>query len=281
MTTAQALPIPTVSLIEGRPATTSIAISKHFSKDHGKVIRDIRNLIAGCPNDFTEANFGLSKFIDPTGRSLPMYTVHFDGFILLVMGYTGKKALGMKLAYIAAFNAMREQLEAQSLQKMQQLPASDAPLTPDQQCTLKAMVRALVEKGGHYAAIWSRFNNHFRLGSYKQLPQARMSEAVDYLMRFEVASKALPASTPSASESPAELAELPDTRRLFKDIQAAADRLSPCGNWTHLAVRLELGNISTTQAAHAVGLHVNAAWHALGLARSSLLAALAVSKIGR
>lgn len=163
----------------------------------------------------------------------------------------------------------------------EQVIPSDAPLTPDQQCTLKAMVKTLVEKGGHFAAIWSRFNNHFRLGSYKQLPQARMSEAVDYLMRLEVAPKALPASAPSASESPAELAELPDTRRLFKDIQAAADRLAPCGNWTHLAVRLELGNISTTQAAHAVDLHVNAAWYALGLARTSLLAALAASKIGR
>lgn len=173
--------------------------------------------------------------------------------------------------------------ERQSLQKMQQLPASGS-ITPDQQCTLKAMVKTLVEKGGHYAAIWSRFNNHFRIARYCQLPQSRMSEAVDYLMRFEVAPKALPASTPSAppaSEFPAELAELPATRRLFRDIQAAADRLAPCGNWVHLAVRLELGNISTTQAAHAVDLHVNAAWYALGLARSSLLAALAVSKIGR
>lgn len=71
-------------------------------------------------------------------------------------------------------------------------PAPDSPLTPDQQCTLQAMVKALVERGGIYAAIWSRFNNHFRLGSYKQLPQSRMSEAVDYLMRFEVAPKALP-----------------------------------------------------------------------------------------
>ena len=70
-------------------------------------------------------------------------------------------------------------------------PSSDY-ITPDQQCTLQAMVKALVERGGHYAAIWSRFNNHFRLGSYKQLPQSRMSEAVDYLMRLDVAPKALP-----------------------------------------------------------------------------------------
>lgn len=92
--------------------------------------------------------------------------------------------------------------ERQSLQKMQQLPASDSPITPGQQCTLQAMVRALVEKGGIYAAIWSRFNNHFRLGSYKQLPQSRMSEAVDYLMRFEVASKALPAPSVAAVPNP-------------------------------------------------------------------------------
>ena len=81
-------------------------------------------------------------------------------------------------------------------------PTCSEFISPDQQCTLQAMVRALVEKGGIYAAIWSRFNNHFRLGSYKQLPQSRMSEAVDYLMRFEVASKALPAPSVAAVPNP-------------------------------------------------------------------------------
>lgn len=40
---------------------------------------------------------------------------------------------------------------------------------------------------GLYPQIWSRFNNHFRLGSYKQLPQYRMSEAVAYLTSMEIA----------------------------------------------------------------------------------------------
>lgn len=62
------------------------------------------------------------------------------------------------------------------------------------------MVRALVEKGGIYANIWSRFNNHFRLGSYKQLPQSRLSEAVDYLMRLEVTPRALPGSPLPANQ---------------------------------------------------------------------------------
>lgn len=72
------------------------------------------------------------------------------------------------------------------------LPPTTTPITPDQQCTLQGMVKALVEKGGIYANIWSRFNNHFRLGSYKQLPQSRMSEAVAYLMQLDVSPKALP-----------------------------------------------------------------------------------------
>ena len=69
-----------------------------------------------------------------------------------------------------------------------------AAITPDQQCTLQAIVRARVEgipaerrSKGLYPQIWSRFNNHFRLGSYKQLPQCRMSEAVAYLTRMEIA----------------------------------------------------------------------------------------------
>lgn len=38
------IPSPSVSLIEGRPATTSVAIAEHFGKPHDKVLRDIRNL---------------------------------------------------------------------------------------------------------------------------------------------------------------------------------------------------------------------------------------------
>lgn len=57
-----------------------------------------------------------------------MYTVFFDGFILLVMGYTGKKALGMKLAYIDAFNAMREESEGRQASPLPNLlPFPSAP----------------------------------------------------------------------------------------------------------------------------------------------------------
>lgn len=169
-------------------------------------MRSIKDLMDNCPKEFTAPNFGVSEYTDETGRTLPMFTVYFDGFILLVMGYTGKKALGMKLAYIAAFNAMREQLENQSLQKMQQLPASDSPITPDQQCTLQALVKARVESipkaerpKGLYPQIWSRFNNHFRIARYCQLPQSRLSEAIAYLAQMDLA-PALPGARLPANQ---------------------------------------------------------------------------------
>lgn len=85
-----------------------------------------------------------------------------------------------------------ERAKAEPVGKTDNMP--DGFITPDQQCTLQAMVRALVEKGGIYANIWSRFNNHFRIARYAQLPQSRLSEAIDYRMRFEVAPRTLPGS---------------------------------------------------------------------------------------
>ena len=73
------------------------------------------------------------------------------------------------------------------------LPPTDAPITPADQSILQSIVKAKIEaipadkRGkGLYPQLWSRFNNHFRLGSYKQLPQCRMADAVTYLMGLEL-----------------------------------------------------------------------------------------------
>ena len=102
-----------LSVVEGRPAATSLKIAECFDKEHKNVLADIRNLLADCPDEFGRLNFQPSSYTNEQGKTQPMYIVYFDGFMLLVMGYTGKKALQMKLAYIEAFNAMRAKLEAQ------------------------------------------------------------------------------------------------------------------------------------------------------------------------
>lgn len=101
----------------GTPMTTSYLIAETFGKEHNKVCRDIEKL--ECSEDFQSANFGVSFKI----RELPngghkqdrYYNITRDGFTFLAMGYTGKKASEFKEKYIAAFNAMEQQLKQGTL----------------------------------------------------------------------------------------------------------------------------------------------------------------------
>lgn len=93
---------------EGKPITTSLKVAQYFGKQHSKILRAVRML--ECSSEFTEANFGLSDYMDSTGRKLPMYTMTKNGFIFLVMGFTGEKAALIKETYINAFDWMAKQL---------------------------------------------------------------------------------------------------------------------------------------------------------------------------
>ena len=54
-----------------------------------------------------------------------MYIIKKDGFMLLVMGYTGKKALALKLAYIEAFNRMEAELARRNRPALPDAPRFD------------------------------------------------------------------------------------------------------------------------------------------------------------
>ena len=54
---------------------------------------------------------------EQNGQTYPMYLMNRDGFTLLAMGFTGKKALQFKLAYIDAFNTMEAELNRINLNK--------------------------------------------------------------------------------------------------------------------------------------------------------------------
>lgn len=87
---------------EGEATTTSVAVAQVFEKLHKDVLKDIRNLLK---NQQVEARriFAPGQYKDANGQMRPMYTMTRDGFDLLVMGFTGEKALAYKLAYIDCF----------------------------------------------------------------------------------------------------------------------------------------------------------------------------------
>lgn len=104
-----------VSVNNNRVVTTSLRIAEYFSKAHKDVLKSISNL--ETTKDFQERNFSLSFYTRelPNGGSKkePMYYITRDGFTLLAMGFTGKKAMQFKIAYINAFNEMEEMLQKQ------------------------------------------------------------------------------------------------------------------------------------------------------------------------
>ncbi|EIB2984127.1 Rha family transcriptional regulator [Escherichia coli] len=108
MATIHTLSHPDVTIENGRAVTTSIAIAEFFGKRHERVLDKIRNL--DCSAKFTEHNFVSSEYTDSTGRKLPMYQITKNGFVFLVMGFTGKKAAAFKEAYIAEFDRMEKEL---------------------------------------------------------------------------------------------------------------------------------------------------------------------------
>lgn len=89
---------------------TSLDVAETFGKEHRHVLRDIREL--ECSDDFRLSNFGQTSYLDSQNKSQPMYYITRDGFTLLVMGYTGEKAMRFKEAYIRQFNAMEKALNS-------------------------------------------------------------------------------------------------------------------------------------------------------------------------
>lgn len=103
---------PSIFIHDGLIVTTSLSVAKFFNKQHKNVIQRIESL--NCSDDFTSANFSalVQKVNSPNGatRNSKYYEMTKDGFIFLVMGFTGKKAALLKEAYINAFNQMAQQL---------------------------------------------------------------------------------------------------------------------------------------------------------------------------
>ena len=109
-------------VIQNRQAvTTSLQVAKSFEKEHRNVLRDIEGLLK---NEQTQNYFHKGTYEHPQNKQeYPMYYMNRDGFTLLAMGFTGKKALDFKLKYIEAFNKM-EQMLLEQQQSNYHLPST-------------------------------------------------------------------------------------------------------------------------------------------------------------
>lgn len=99
-----------VHLEHDEAVCSSLEVAEKFGKRHDKLIAEIRRMYSDLIGRGYPQNGGAKFFFEATyenrGKQYPMYLMNRDGFSLLVMGFTGKKALDWKLKYINAFNQM-------------------------------------------------------------------------------------------------------------------------------------------------------------------------------
>ena len=86
--------------------TTSLKISKYFGKVHKDVVKIINNF---DDDEFKGGNFTPLK-LEYRGQKFNAFKVTQDGFLLLAMGFTGKKAEKWKKNFIVAFREMEKSL---------------------------------------------------------------------------------------------------------------------------------------------------------------------------
>lgn len=103
-----------VIMKDQQAVTTSLQVAEVFGKEHKNVLRDISNLNLDRLN--FEQMFMESTEPDLYGRDRRIYYMNRDGFTLLAMGFTGKKALDFKIKYIEAFNNMEEAIKEERIQ---------------------------------------------------------------------------------------------------------------------------------------------------------------------
>lgn len=97
-----------LTVTNGQPTTTSLAIAERFGKRHDNVLQSIERL--DCSKEFSALNFQGCAYKGDNGKLIPMYAITKDGFMFLAMGFTGKEAAAWKERFIAAFNAMERKL---------------------------------------------------------------------------------------------------------------------------------------------------------------------------
>ncbi|XRJ96633.1 Rha family transcriptional regulator [Latilactobacillus sakei] len=104
--------------------TSSLQVAEVFEKRHDHILRDIDSIKEDVPNFGEMFLEGVEP--DSYGRDRKVIYMNRDGFTLLAMGFTGKKALNFKLKYIEAFNQMESEVKNQN----------KLPLTPQEKLAL-------------------------------------------------------------------------------------------------------------------------------------------------
>ena len=132
-----------VSINNNQVVVSSRQVADNFGKDHKHVLEGVRTILA-AENSATK--FFRQSTFENRGKQYPEYLMNRDGFSLLVMGFTGEKALEQKVKYINAFNAMEQELRNKELEKPKQANERDKAMLLNAQSRQATLFMKLSER---------------------------------------------------------------------------------------------------------------------------------------
>lgn len=100
-----------VKLENGKLIVSSRDVADNFEKRHDHVLRDLDDIKSGVTQNWGDLFHETTYIHEQNKQEYREVLLTRDGFTLLAMGFTGKKALVWKLKYIEAFNKMEQTLK--------------------------------------------------------------------------------------------------------------------------------------------------------------------------
>lgn len=205
--------------IDGELVVTSRQVAEDFGKQHQHVTQAIENLIS--ENSLLKSMMMESEYTTERGRMYKEYLLTRDGFSLLVMGFTGSRALEWKLKYIEAFNKMeqaiknpyghlskevqaifaldhkQQQLEVEVKELKDGMPLFNVECKELQTLVRKKGIEVLGGKGSQayknnslrckvYSDIQQQLRREFQVTRYEAIKRCQFAKAKDIIAEYKV-----------------------------------------------------------------------------------------------
>ncbi|MGE3466737.1 MAG: Rha family transcriptional regulator [Pyrinomonadaceae bacterium] len=153
----KAEPMPKLRIIKGIPYASSLDISERFGVAHKNVLKAIdtrvrRLSLQPATEAFRSRHLLESEYLDAQKKPRKMYLVTEAGFSMCTFLFTTQRALEEQCKYIERFEAMKQELHEQALEKVKWRYADDQLLPFGEDVVRRSFPTS-------YAAQWLRHRN--------------------------------------------------------------------------------------------------------------------------
>ena len=171
-----------VQINHSEPVTTSEFVAKAFGKEHKNVLARIEEIRTQVPDFFGKLNFKPTEKERKNNLGFvikdKVYELTKNGFMLLVMGFTGKEAMAIKIAYINAFDTMAERLRRLQMHHV----AINQLISKEQADNIQLAVEQRSQRTGEpYQKIYAGLHTYLNIDSYRAMPVEHYTAALKYL----------------------------------------------------------------------------------------------------